>query len=359
MEKALKRHHSERNSAIELLRIFAGISVIVLHFNFWNLHVVELTTGFTKNILLLFETLCVCAVNIFILISGYCNANNRKINVGRLMDLVFQTSAFSFCFAVMGAIMHDVWSVKSLLGSMLPVNYYVILYVTLMSVAPFINLVMDKLSKESLRKFIWISLLIFSLYPTLVDALEECLGRTFMGLNSISIKGSIGGYTIINFMLVYVIGVYIRKNEFVKKYNASILMSVAVFAFVSIFIWHELLPKTAYNYSNPFVIIEASAIFILFARLNFKHRLINIIAPASFTCFLIHGHFLNLIGKHILIENQFLFVMSLLATCVIGIYIISVAIMYIWNVIAEYTIAYVTTNLSVVEINEERKNTEI
>ena len=352
MENNLRKQHSERNSAIELLRIFAGMAIIVLHFNFWNLHVVDLTTGVTQVTLLFLESICVCAVNVFILISGYCSANSKKINVERLLNLVLQTSAFRFGFAVLVCVMHGEWLIKSLLGALLPVNYYVILYVALMLVAPFINLGMDKLSEKSLQKLMWISWLVFSIYPTIIDVIEECLGKNFMGLNSISIKGSIEGYTIVNFMLVYGIGVYIRKMDLVEKYNKAILKKIVCFSLISIFIWHELLPKTSYNYSNPLVILEACAIFMLFSKMNFRNRFINFVAPASFTCFLIHGYFLNLIGNIIQIEDSFLFVIGLLSVCVIGIYVMSVMVMQMWNFIFKYTLGYMTAKLSVVEIKE-------
>lgn len=60
---------------------------------------------------------------------------------------------------------------------------------------------------------------------------------------------------------------------------------------VGIFIWHELLPKTAYNYSNPLVMGEVVVVFMIFANMDFKNKIVNMIAPASFTCFLIHGFF--------------------------------------------------------------------
>lgn len=344
---------TDRNSAIELLRIFAGLAIIVLHFNFWNLHVVDLTTGLTQKVLLILEAICVCAVNVFILISGYCSANSRKVNVSRLVNLIIQTSAFSFIFAVLGSIMHDSWQIKRIIGSLLPVNYYVILYVALMFIAPFINMVMDRLSKASMKKFIWIVMCVFSIYPTLVDILEEVLGKTFMGLNSISIKGSIEGYTVINFMLVYTIGVYIRKMDLVKKINANILKISAVASVAFIFIWYEILPKSAYNYSSPLVILEACIIFMIFARMNFKHKFINIIAPASFTCFLIHGYFLSWISKYIPIEDSFCYVMFLLSVCLVGIYVISVVVMMIWNFISKHLFGVVVDKFPIIKIEEK------
>ena len=61
----------ERNSSIELLRIFAGMAVIILHFNYGSILAIDQTTGLTHYILLVFEAICICAVNVFIFISGF------------------------------------------------------------------------------------------------------------------------------------------------------------------------------------------------------------------------------------------------------------------------------------------------
>ena len=86
----------ERNSSIELLRILAGMAVIILHFNYGSVLAVEQTTGLTHYILLIFETICICAVNVFIFISGYFGVESRSINLSKLLKLLIQTSVFNF-----------------------------------------------------------------------------------------------------------------------------------------------------------------------------------------------------------------------------------------------------------------------
>lgn len=71
---------NERNSSIELLCILLGFAVIILHFNYYPGGAVELTAGFTQTILVFLEILCICAVNTFILISGYYGVKTAKIN---------------------------------------------------------------------------------------------------------------------------------------------------------------------------------------------------------------------------------------------------------------------------------------
>ena len=350
--KQTNKQHPKRNSSIELLRIFAGMAVVVLHFNFFKMHAAEVTTGITQQTLLLLEAMCVCAVNVFIAISGYCSVNSRKINLSRLINLILQTSAFRFAFVLMACIVHDSFFIKRLLGSLLPVNYYVILYVSLMFVAPFINILMDKLDRTSLNKFILIAFTIFSVYPTAVDVLEECTGGKLGGLSSVSWIGSIQGYSIVNFTLVYIIGAYIRKIEFINRYKKTTII-ISIFVTITlIYIWHALLPDTAYNYSNPLVIIEAILILMFFAKNDFSNNIINFIAPASFTCFLIHNNIFDYLKKIVVIEDSFVFVIGLLCACVLGMYLLSILIMRVWNVLYTLTIAKLANGLSPIIIRE-------
>ena len=320
---------TERSSPIELLRIFAGMSVVILHFNFGGVGAVENTSGITQHILLLFEAICNCAVNVFLLISGYCSAYSRKINVSRLLQLIIQTSIFSLLFRIVASMINDNWSLK-IFASLLPVNYYVILYVTLMLVAPFINIALGRLSRESLKLFLIISVMAFSIYPTAVDVLEECTGKQFMGLNSVSVNGSIAGYSIINFILIYVIGAAIRLFDLIGHIQKKGLLALWVVSVSGIYVWHLFLPKTGYIYCNPLVVLEATATFLLIAGLNFKSRTVNYIAPAAFTCYLIHTSVLKIVGKHIVASSSSIRMLFMLFSMVVGVYLLSFAMMKLW-----------------------------
>lgn len=45
-----------------------------------------------------------------------------------------------------------------------------------------------------------LSFLLFPVYPTIVEVLEEVTGEIFKGLSSIGLNGSNAGYTIVNFI---------------------------------------------------------------------------------------------------------------------------------------------------------------
>ena len=268
------------------------------------------------------------------------------------MNLIVQTSTFRFGFALIICYIHDSFPIKHLVGSLLPVNYYVILYVSLMFVAPYINLLMAKLSREGLNIFVCIVFIVFSIYPTAVDILIELTGSNLGALSSISWIGSINGYTIINFILVYILGAYIRKMDLINKYRYITLLLCYVILVILIYCLYGLLPNMAYNYNNPLVIMEACVILMLFAKFHFNNNLINFIAPASFACFLIHEHVLDYVSKNATIMDVFSYIIILLFACVLGSYLLSIIVMKIWDFSVDSFLSRLLTNIPLIEIKE-------
>lgn len=74
---------------------------------------------------------------------------------------------------------------------------------------------------QVIKKFVWVLLLIFSVYPTIVDIAQEIVGDEYIGLSTIGAYGSQWGYTIVNFTLMYIIGAYIRVQKKIVGGNAK------------------------------------------------------------------------------------------------------------------------------------------
>ena len=323
-----------RESSIELLRILAGISVIILHFNYMPTGggAIIATSGNIKNVFEWFEAICICAVNVYILISGYFNINSKSINVSRLLKILIQTIVYSFMCEVFYAICSSNFDYKRIIRAFIPSNYYVILYITLMMIAPYINVIINNLSKNGVKKLIVIAFSIFSIYPTVVEVFEEIINRQIIGLSSISMTGSGAGYTIVNFILMYIMGASIRKLN-VENINRDHLIFILCIGWIVIFLWGKIFVNTAYMYCNPIVILESVCVFCFFLKLKVNSTLINIIAPASFSCYLIHEKFLLAIFKLDLIKDN-VGIIYLMVISVIIIYILSFLIMKVWNAIS-------------------------
>lgn len=324
----------ERASGIELLRMLAGMGVIVLHFNYNPAGGGALAAACGANavVLMILENLCICAVNVFLLISGFFGSASRETKPGKLILLILETVVINVALYIGAGILNGTFDWRGLIGAFLPVNYYVILYCTMMLAAPFINRLVNSLDDKAFRRLLVICFGLFSVCASGVDAVQEITGAKFAGLNPVGLEGSGGGYTIVNFILVYLIGAGIRRNrEPLRKIRTGILAAALAGCVAMLYAWRAVLPNTSWMYCNPIVILEAAILFLLFERMAFRSRVINRIAPAAFTCFLIHEAVLNRLGTDAIGTRPLPVMIGLLVLIVAGIYVASFLVMTVWN----------------------------
>lgn len=325
----------QRESNYELLRIFAGMAVILLHFNYHpnGGGALVTATGANYYFLLVLEVVCACAVNIFILISGYFGCNSSTIKIEKLSELLCQTICFSLVFYLIYSIKQGHISLRSIIASMIPANYFVILYIALMCVAPFINKLLASLNSRQFNVLVVMLIVVFSVYPTLVDVFKEITGNEWNGLSTIGLEGSMRGYSIVNFVLLYIFGVWIRKEGTLSQCKVKVLL-ISLCGIVAILVaWRYILPQTAWMYCNPLIIAESMIVFVLFGKMRLTSTIINRIAPAAFTCFLVQSKLLEPIVEIAETVDSLPSMMLLLFASIIGIYLIAYVVMEIWNLI--------------------------
>ena len=79
----------ERNSGIELLRILAAMGVIILHYN--NAEIgggLKYSSGWNLLMLQLLQNTAICAVNVFVLISGYFLSRSGRRDCTKPLELI-------------------------------------------------------------------------------------------------------------------------------------------------------------------------------------------------------------------------------------------------------------------------------
>ncbi len=278
-----------RKSGVELLRILAACFVVVLHYH-------EIASGFgldkTNELTLdLFESFAICAVNIFCLISGYFMINTQKRTLGKALSLLFQVSLINTSFYLLSIVTGTPFSWDSFLYNFVPHNYFVVLYVVMYIVSPYVNHLINGLSHAGRKWFLLISMVLFSVWPTLVNLSGEVFHIEWFGLNSIGAWGSQKGFTIINFLLLYSIGACFRLNTF--QIRRSILLIVLCGSLI--FAWALLcdltgwqFTKSAWEYHNPLVIFMAVMLLNYFRDIEFQSKAVNNMAKGAFFCYLIH-----------------------------------------------------------------------
>lgn len=197
-------------------------------------------------------------------------------------------------------------------------------------ISPLLNLVVENV-KSKKRLFFGLFFL-FSIYPTLGDIIQSRM-TDLQDISSIARGGSLNGYTIVNFVLMYMIGACIREmEESIQKIRTLALIGMWCICVSLIFIWAvgtysgtELLDsKICLSYANPLVIAEAILVFLIFSSIRIgTNRFINGLAKASFTAYLFHGGVI----KFFVLENLYTYswaVILIFVICsIIGIYAVS------------------------------------
>ncbi len=352
---------TERQSNIELLRVLAILGVVVLHYNNPILGggmTYAQEGGLNFYILYLFESCFVSAVDLFMLISGYFLIASNSRNIWRVIELIVQVMVFNLGYYIISTLIgHNEISIKHAVSSLIPSNYFVILYCLVFLVSPFINKLMKVLNAGQLRIFMLFIFLAFSIYPTLVDVLGEFAGSQIMGLSTVGAYGSQWGYSAVNFMLMYCIGAYLRirgLDEWSRK-KALLLFGVCA---LGALLWSRandfigyFTEKSAYEYCNPLVIFMAISIFIVFAKTDLGVRKwINHLAKGSFTVYLTHGFFIRHVGIENFVQGNVLLMLVHIIIVAVGLYLIGYMCFVIYDLITKPFWRFVENGIKIAKI---------
>lgn len=120
-----------------------------------------------------------------------------------------------------------------------------------------------------------------------------------------------------------------------EKLSIRQLIIILIVCIFVLFLWRAFLPNTAFYYCKPLIIIEGVCVFLLFAKLHIKSKAINILAPASFSCFLINGQLLRFIGFEWLAGKSLFGVLGGMLAELIGIYLVAFVAMNTWNFVTK------------------------
>ena len=291
MSDSLQTHSlvkPNRNCGIDLLRIVAMLMVCVIHVNYFTDAYSELVPG--KEYFYYFgiwtESIGIIGVNLYGLITGYVciDGSWRYSRYVQLWILVcfytvliylagyaLNVSALLFWPASILHIAKE--TCKMWLGS---TYWYFAAYTGLFFIMPFLNELLQKLSKQ---RFTFIVFVLAFILPIL-----NCYAYGYLYAN---------GYNLVWLTVLYVVGAYIKRFSPVFLRTSWLVM----FAFCS-----TLLPlvcalfelPVSFDYAWPFTVAYAVAFFILFTRINISsalvRRFITWAAPSAFAVYLIHVH---------------------------------------------------------------------
>lgn len=241
----------------------------------------------------LLESLCVLAVNCFMVVSGYFLYTNKKIKTGKILDLLLIVIFYHYVdYALRLFFTDDVFSLKSIVGCILPGNYFAIFYIVCYALSPFVAKLYREMTMRQAKVLTAILALVFLLIPTILHfGVDLHIAKSFDFLSPISTNGDNNGYTVVQFMTCLSIGMYLRKTEWSTKW--WIILAFYILAAICTAV---LLPKvpSVDAYCNIAVVLMAVCFFLLFKKINIQSKVLNFVSKSTFAIFCIHtGSFFN------------------------------------------------------------------
>lgn len=313
-----------RKSNIELLRIFACIGVIMLHF----MGGYKFVKDSSINTLLLYyiEAISICSVNLFMLISGYFLCSRVQSSNKKLVQLLSQYWFVSIGMYVVGIIIRkNSLGIAALIEIIIPKNYFLVFYIIVYVFSPYINIMLEQLNCNDRKRLRNLLIGIFSIYSTVINILMCFTNVNAENMNPVSRSGDSYGYSIVQFFIMYLLGALLSKEDHFYKKSKSIILwqsNILIIFGIAVFLDFMLLKReftldVVWAYSNPLIIFSSVHIFRAFREIEMGCiKAVNSLARASFMVYLIHPYILSMLDFSF-IKNfnilQLLFVLIILS----------------------------------------------
>ena len=300
----------DRNNGIDFLRVLLALMVITLHYNS-SLGQVQVNTrdlSFNWFFVWFTETLCISAVNIYVIISGYFSfKKNQPIThvVSKLKRLWFCLLFYSVMeYVVITALYGDGYNIRILIKRLLPVStgewWFFSVYFLIYMMSPVINsFVGDSEEKSHV-------IMLFSGIVGLCIIPQFLLWKDGLGIDN--------GYSLIWFIFLFFSGALLAKYSNsnlnsrlgniirrLERWKLTIFLGcfIALFgskvfiAVVSNHLWGEVkYSGVLFSYNSIFVYIMAISLFCIFKNVNIRiqsiSKMIRIVSPLALASYLFH-----------------------------------------------------------------------
>lgn len=303
-------HGTDRNDGIDLLRIVSMYMITILHVCGQGGAMVRIASHpATYYACWLLETMCMCAVNCYGLISGYVGVKST-FRPWKILLLWLQVWFWSVLIFLGLSSFHPEWVTpeiarKVFFPASFKTYWYFSAYAALFFLTPFINRGIAALTKKMRCGLMLALFLVFSVWTMVPKAFSA----DFLSL--------VGGYSFVWIFLLYVWGACLRENETqAPKKRTCLLMyfSMVLLAWI-----YKILMENAtrsmfgearygrvfVTYTAPTMVICGFCLFFFFRELSLRKtvsKLIRRLSGAAFGVYIIHTH--PLIWENIL-KNAF------------------------------------------------------
>lgn len=280
----LHKHTINRDSNFELLRIICMLMIVCLHV-FGKGGALDRLTPADINYYVCYgvESLFIVAVNCFILVSGYFGI---KFNTKKLLSLTHQVWFYSLVIFIIFFSFFSIYDVNLgvLKTTLMPIVFnqwwFISTYVILYLGSPFLNILIENITKQQFQKVIILLFFVLCVLPTIMS---QAVNNNY-------------GYSISSFVFLYFIGRYIKLytiNGHNKYVYLFLYISFSALTFIFNYAFTLIKGKNIgffFGYDTIFTFLGSIFLFLFFRGLNIKSSLINIISPLVLSVYIIHEH---------------------------------------------------------------------
>ena len=287
---------AKRNTGIDLLRLVAMLMIVthhlILHGGLLKGDNVPTGTFYAGNIL---NVLVYPTINCYAMISGFGGYKNTKIKYGKYVSMWIQVFTYSAIWGIIGFFFFETGG-RSLLFSFFPVMsrqyWYFSAYTGVFFLAPFLNKMIENISKKDLDRLVFVIFSLFIVFNTIGVFLTKEIYESKKDIFNLNI-----GNTTFFMILMYFIGAWLRKNNIAEKIkNWQAILIFAVCSLCLILIRTKIIetPNNGLDeitkHNSIFMVGQSLALVVLFSNMKLKpciEKITNIFYPSAFGVYLI------------------------------------------------------------------------
>lgn len=277
-----------RQSNLELLRIVSILLITFMHaaarIGFFGTPTLQHVSGVNAWLGVIINVVGNTGVTCFVLISGYFGV---KYTAKRFIHLVYMVTFYSvllyFTYQLCDVYRKGDNFMDALLAVPLYHYWFIICYLFLLAVAPYINVFVQQLSKRDFKRLLVVLFIALSLLPTLFSHKNNAIV-------------SDGGKCITYFLFIYLLGRYIRFNESYLRLSSKSLAATlsASLLLTTIIVGVGMLQDgTIINMwtkdFSPLTLLSSVCLFLLFRRLSFQSRTVNYAAKSVLAVYVLNS----------------------------------------------------------------------